>query len=106
MTLLLTTPGTLTEITRLREAPGAYDDTGCWQRGAVTETTMLASVQPLVLEGADLAGGVSLIERLKVYAPSVEYVAAHGDRLMWGGDVSRVGRRRGAVGGRGRADRR
>ena len=73
MTLLLTTPGTLTEITRLREAPGAYDDTGRWQPGAVTETTLLASVQPLVLEGADLAGGVSLIERVKVYAPSVEY---------------------------------
>ena len=84
---LLTTPGTLTEITRLREAPGVFDDTGRWQPGEVTETTMLASAQPLVLEGADLAGGVSLIERLKVYAPSVEYVAAHGDRLMWGGDV-------------------
>ena len=91
MTLLLTTPGTLTEIVRLREAPGAYDDTGRWQPGAVTETTLLASVQPLVLEGADLAGGVSLIERVKVYAPSVEYVAAHGDRLMWGSAVLQWG---------------
>ena len=77
---------TLDEIVRLREAPGRYV-AGVWQPGDTTETTLLASVQPLELEDSDFVGGVQLRDRLKVYAPNLEVAAAHGDRLMWGDDV-------------------
>ena len=87
MTLLLAAAGALEEITRLREAPGHRDDTGRFIHGTVTEVTLLASVQPLILEDADLQAGASLIERLKVYVLPLEYVAAHGDRVGWGSDL-------------------
>lgn len=84
---LLAAAGALVEVVRLRESPGHRDDTGRFVAGATVETTLLASVQPLVLEDADLQGGASLIERVKAYAPSVEYVAVHGDRIRWGSDL-------------------
>lgn len=87
MTMLVASVGALTEIVRLREAAGTRDDTGRWIAGATTETTLLASVQPVLLGDVDMEGGVQLVERLKVFAPAVEYVAVHGDRLGWGTDL-------------------
>ena len=64
---LLAAPGALTEIVRLREAPGGYDNTGRWQPGAVVETTMHANVQPLGLADTETAGGAQLRDRLRVF---------------------------------------
>ena len=64
---LLAAPGALTEIVRLRESPGGYDNTGRWQPGAVVETTLLASVQPLGLTDAETGGGAQLRNRLRVF---------------------------------------
>ena len=69
---LLATAGALTEITRLREAPGAYDDTGRWVPGATTETTLVASVQPLGLTDAETAGGSQYRNRVKVFVPLLQ----------------------------------
>ncbi len=68
-------------ITRRRRAPGERNGLGEWVPGAVTETDLRASVQPLKLEDADLEGGVRLQERLKVYIPQPHaLIAAFGDR--------------------------
>ena len=75
--------GTLTEIVRLREDPGGYDNTGRWQPGAVVETVLLAMVQPLGLTDAETAGGSQYRNRVKVFVP-------HADVLVWGGTGSLV----------------
>ena len=52
------------------------------------ETIYPARVQPLSLEDADFAGGVSLVERLKVYVPQgVARNRGVADALAWGGSV-------------------
>ena len=84
---LLATAGALTEITRLREAPGGYDDTGRWQPGEVTETTLLASVQPLGLIDAETAGGAQSRNRLRVFVPYVQVSTTNPDGIMSGDDV-------------------
>ena len=84
---LLATAGALTEITRLREAPGAYDDTGRWVPGAVTETTLVASVQPLGLTDAETAGGSQYRNRVKVFVPLLQVSTTNPDRIMWGTEV-------------------
>ena len=86
---LLAAAGVMTEIVRLREAPGGYDDTGRWQPGEVTETTLLASVQPLGLADAETVGGAQLRDRRRVFVPDARplgdlddapLVAAFSDR--------------------------
>lgn len=87
---MIPTPGPLQEITRLRD--GGYRDPVTRRYvEATTETTLLASVQPLNLTDAETQGGSQLIDRLKVYAPNREVQAAHGDRLTWGSDLLRWG---------------
>ena len=66
-------------ITRRRQAPGHYNSAGEYVEGAITETELRASVQPLKLEDSDFLGGVSLLERLRVYVPQPDALAAAFD---------------------------
>ena len=68
-------------VTRRRQAPGATNSFGEFQPGATTEVTFAASVQPLKLDDADIAGGVSLVERWVVFVPEENaLLAAFEDR--------------------------
>ena len=74
-------------IVRRREMPGRYNDYGEWEPGPTVDVELRASVQPLALEDADLAGGVQLQHRLKVYAlPRRERVSDAAATLLWNGD--------------------
>ena len=84
---LLAAPGALTEIVRLRESPGGYDATGRWQPGAVVETTMLASVQPLGLANTETAGGAQYRNRLRAFVPYAQVSTTNPDGIMSGGDL-------------------
>jgi len=66
-------------IVRRRQASGYRNDLGVWVPGAVTETELLASVQPLDLSAAALESGSPLQERLKVYVPEPGALAAAFD---------------------------
>ena len=83
-------------IIRRRFGPSDYDAFGTWQSGATTETELRASVQPLVLEDRDLASGVQLVERLKVYIPAssgdlrAAFDDREADRVLYGGKVYAV----------------
>ena len=77
----------LAPVTRLREAPGAFDGTGRWVPGAVTETTLYASVQPLGLEDDPTEGGDQYRDRLRAFVPYLERTAQTVDALGWGGDT-------------------
>ena len=69
-------------ITRRRTMPGHRDEHCEYVEGSVEETTLRASVQPLTLEDADEAGGVSVSERLSVYVAEPDALsAAFGDAL-------------------------
>ena len=57
------------EITRRRTMPGHRNEYDEWVPGEVVETELPANVQPLALDDADIAGGVSLRERLRVFVP-------------------------------------
>ena len=63
-------------ITRRRQEPGDYNLYGEWVEGAMVGTVLAASVQPLKLEDSDLVGGVQLSERLRVYVPAPDALAA------------------------------
>ena len=68
--------------------PGHYNEHDEYVEGAVEETTLRASVQPLSLEDADEAGGVSVSERLSVYVPEPDALSAafrRRDRRRGGG---------------------
>ena len=65
-------------VTRRRTAPGRYHR-GRYVDGAVTETTLRASVQPLVVEDVDFAGGAGLTERRKVFVPAPDALLAAFD---------------------------
>lgn len=69
-------------IIRRRQAPGAYNSAGEWTPGAVTETELRASVQPLALEDTDLVAGADLTERRKVYVPEADALRAAADDAM------------------------
>ena len=47
--------------------------------GTITEVELPASVQPLDLQDADIAGGVSLVERLRIYVPEPDALRAAFD---------------------------
>ncbi len=74
-------------ITRRRTLPGAYNEYGKFIAGAIRETELRASVQPLSIEDKDFAGGAQERERVKVYVPSgpVEQLI-ESDTLTWGGE--------------------
>ena len=80
------------EVTRKRALPGMYNDYGEYVSGAIRETVFRCSVQPLALDDNDIAGGVSLIERLRVYIPTGEGGAIITlDLFRWGDDVFKWG---------------
>ena len=67
----------LTRITRRREAPGSYID-GVWAAGAITETTLLASVQPLGLSDDPTEVGDQYRDRRKVFV-ECDFVECDGE---------------------------
>ena len=69
-------------ITRRRQAPGTYNSAGEWTPGAVTETELRASVQPLALEDNDIVGGADLTERRKVYIPEPDALRAAAEDAL------------------------
>ena len=74
-------------MVRRRQGPGTRNFYGEFEPGAVQETIYPARVLPLSLEDADFVGGVSLLERLKVYVPrGIARIRGQGDALEWGGD--------------------
>ena len=78
------------EVVRRRQGRGAFNDYGEFAPGAIMETIFPARVLPLSLEDSDFAGGVSLLERLKVYVPrGIARRRGEGDALSWGGSVLR-----------------
>ena len=80
------------EVTRKRALPGMYNDYGEYVSGAIRETVFRCSVQSLALDDNDIAGGVSLIERLRVYIPTGEGGAIITlDLFRWGDDVFKWG---------------
>ena len=81
-------------VVRLREAPGSFDGTGRRTPGAVTETTLPASVQPLGLSSLPGEPGDQYLDRLRLFVPNLERAAAGSAQalawgasvLLWGGD--------------------
>ena len=75
-------------ITRRRESPGMRNSFGEWIPGASVDEELRASVQPLKLEDADLAGGSQLVDRMKVFVlPRRERISiASAATLLWNGD--------------------
>ena len=63
-------------VTRRRTGPDTVNDFGEHVPGTVTETALRASVQPMSLEDADFAGGVSVSHRLSVHVPAPGALAA------------------------------
>ena len=76
------------EVVRRRQGPGDFNEYGEFVAGAIVETIFPARVLPVTLEDSDFVGGVSLLERLKVYVPrGIARRRGQGDTLTWGGDV-------------------
>ena len=76
------------EVVRRRQGPGGWNIYGQFDPGKIMETVYPARVLPLTLEDRDFAGGVSLVERLKVYVPQgVARNRGVADALAWGGSV-------------------
>ena len=68
-------------ITRRRQEPASRNAFGEFAEGAVTEVEFAASVQPMALEDADIAGGVSLHDRRVAFVPEPDALrAAFEDR--------------------------
>ena len=63
-------------IIRRRESPGERSDAGEYIHGAVSQTTLRASVQPISLEDDDLPEGARYSNRLRVYVPEADALAA------------------------------
>ena len=76
------------EVVRRRQGQGAFNDFGEYETAGPVETIFPARVSPLSLEDSDFVGGVSLLERLKVYVPrGIARLRGVGDALSWGGAV-------------------
>ena len=93
------------EVVRRRQAPGGFNQFGEFEPGPVVETIFPARVLPLLLSDSDFVGGVSLLERLKIFVPrgiarrrgQDDALAWHGAVLTWGGDPLRWGGGDGAL---------
>lgn len=95
-------------VTRRRQEPGYRDERGRWVPGIVNTVAMRASVQPLDLEDSDIAGGVQLSERLKIYVPEENALVAafedrEADEVIYGGETYTVIESRSWQGGHTRA---
>lgn len=66
-------------ITRLRTASAGRNSAGEYIEGAIVEAELRASVQPIALTDTDIVGGVSLVERFKVYVPEPDALRAAFD---------------------------
>ncbi len=76
------------EVVRRRQGPGTTNFYGEFEPGPVVETIYPARVLPLSLEDSDFVGGVSLLERMKVFVPrGIARRRGEGDALAWGGAV-------------------
>ena len=74
------------EVVRRRQGPGTRNIYGEFEPGPVVETIYPARVLPLDLEDSDFVGGVSLLERLKVFVPrGIARRRGEGDVLTWAG---------------------
>ena len=77
-------------IVRRRQGEGYRDERGRFVPGAIVETELAASVQPLALEDSDIAGGAQLRERLRVYTPErnallAAFEDAEADNVVYNG---------------------
>ena len=73
---------------RRRQGPGTTNFYGEFEPGPVVETIYPARVLPLSLEDSDFVGGVSLLERLKVFVPrGIARRRGEGEALAWAGSV-------------------
>ena len=76
------------EVVRRRQGPGTRNFYGEFEPGPVVETIYPAKVLPLSLEDTDFVGGVSLLERLKVFVPrGIARRRGEGEALAWAGSV-------------------
>ena len=78
-------------ITRRRQGPGSYNPFGEYEPGASVDTDLKASVQSLNLTDSDIAGGVSLVERLRIYVRESDALLAafddrQADKVLWRGE--------------------
>ena len=73
-------------IVRRRQGPATENFYGERVPGAIVETALPASIQPVKLEDIDTEGGAMLSARLMVYVPTgVQRAAGIGDILTWNG---------------------
>ena len=76
------------EVVRKRQGQGAFNQYGEYETAGPVETVFPARVLPLSLTDSDFVGGVSLVERLKIFVPSgIARLRGEGDALAWGGSV-------------------
>ena len=76
------------EVVRRRQGPSTTNFYGERVPGSITETIFPARVLPLSLEDSDFVGGVSLLERIKVFVPrGIARLRGEGDALAWAGEV-------------------
>lgn len=95
-------------ITRRRQEPGQRDRDGEFKPGAIVETQFRASVQPLKLGDEDLEEGSRLSEKIKVYLPNENALAAafddrEADKVVYAGETYVVEESRSWPGGHCRA---
>ena len=77
-------------IVRRRQGPGDFNEYGEFEEGQIVTVVLPAVVQPLKLEDSDFAGGVQLVDRVKVYVPTgIERIVTPGDVLSWYGEALR-----------------
>ena len=77
-------------IVRRRQGPGDFNEFGEFEEGQIVTVVLPAVVQPLKLEDSDFAGGVQLVDRVKVYVPTgIERIVTPGDVLSWYGEALR-----------------
>ena len=63
-------------ITRRRRGPGTVNQFGEFVEGAITETELRASVQPLTVDDVPTGGGVSLQSRFVVFVRGADSLRA------------------------------
>ena len=77
-----------TEVIRLRHGPPTRNIYGETVAGQLVRTIHPARVLPLSLEDSNFVGGVSLVERLKVYSPiGIQRKLGTPDTIRWGNGV-------------------
>ena len=78
-------------ITRIRRAPGSFNQFGEFEPGPLVETPLRANVQPLALTDTDIAGGLQLLDRIKCFVPTAANVIYEAEVMRWGADAFRWG---------------